>query len=109
MHRGHGEGQYGASRGVRSGLVRSAKILLLSVLARPPCSSVLKNFLPYFGPAARTGIGGSRPANAKRAACREATHDERSWRKLAQIKVLYPRGPRGFLRLAVQSPPISKP
>ena len=54
MHGGHGEGQYGASRGVRSGLARSAKFLLLRVLARPPCSSVLKNLLPYLGPAART-------------------------------------------------------
>jgi hypothetical protein len=53
-HGGHGEGQYGASRGVRSGLARSAKFLLLRVLARPRCSSVLKNLLPYLGPAART-------------------------------------------------------
>jgi len=41
-------------RGVRSGLARSAKFLLLRVLARPRCSSVLKNLLPYLGPAART-------------------------------------------------------
>ena len=87
-HGGHGEGQYGASRGVRSGLARSAKFLLLRVLARPPCSSVLKTCFFALDRQPEPSIGGYRPANANRAASREATHDERSWRKPPQINVV---------------------
>ncbi len=36
---------------------RSARFLLLRVLARPPCFSVLKNLLAYLGPAAGTRNG----------------------------------------------------
>ena len=81
-HGGHGEGQYGASRGGRSGLARSAKILHLRVLARPPCSSVLKNLLPYLGPAARTKHRWVAARQREDGCISRATHDERSARKL---------------------------
>ena len=62
-----------------SGLVRSAKILLLSasshVLPAPLCWKT--SFLILDQQPEPASVG-PRPANAKRAACREATHDERS-------------------------------
>jgi hypothetical protein len=109
-HGGHGEGQYGASRGVRSGLARSAKFLLLRVLERPPCFSVLKNLLPYFGPAATTQhrwvSAGQREdgcisrGDARRAVLAEAPASQCVIGGFAEN----PRSPRGFLRLAVQNP-----
>ena len=113
-HGGHGEGQYGASRGVRSGLARSARILLLRVLARPPCSSVLKDLLPHFGPAARTQhrwvSAGQREdgcisrADARRAVLAEAPANQ----CVIGVFAENPRSPRGFLRLVVQTPTLQR-
>ena len=107
-HGGHGEGQYGASRGVRSGLARSARILLLRVLARPPCSSVLRNLLAYLGPAARTqhrwvSAGQREEGCISRVDARRADPGRSSGKSMCYGPFAEnPRSSREFLRLAVQ-------
>ena len=114
-HGGHGEGKYRVSRKVRSRLARSASFLLLRVLARPPCFSVLRDLLAcllaYLAPAARCrnrwGLAGQREEGWHLAGRRTTST---SWRERTQTNVLSalsrenPRVSRGFLRLGrVQS------
>jgi len=107
-HGGHGAGQYGASRDVRSALARSANILLLRVLARPPCSSVLNNLLPRLGPAARcqhrwVSAGQPEDGRISRADARRAVRAEAPANQcVIGTSAENPRSPRGFFRLAVR-------